>query len=405
MSLRTARVSGGAVAICGLVLAVVALLTPPLAFNDGLGNDGRVYAQMATALRDGTRPQIEAGFAFRILPSAIVALMPVDVRTGFTVLNVVALLATAPLLVALMRRYGATVPVSYLGLAWWLTLPMAARWSFYYPVLADTAAFFWLVALIVAALARRYLTFAIALVAGTLTRENVAMVVAFLWRGEVWPTPILATSRAIFLALPAVVAYVALQYVPLLPPAPVSGGWLEAHHLDLLIVRIATNRDGEIWRSVLTAPLSFGLLFWLPILNARQSGTFLVREVRWGYYLVLGTVIAFIGGTDHDRYLYVLTPVFLVLSFGVGRELWVTRRRAAVLTVLQLVAIRFGLPIGPTEPDYFQYAIGLMTAERMWLYAALAAAVFGAAVALLRWAPLRHWAAGGGLLWRSTGPS
>ena len=390
MSLRTARVTAGAVGISAMVIIVVAALTPPLEFNGGLGNDGRVYAQMATALREGTRPQIEAGFVFRVLPSAIVAIMPFDVRTGFLVLNVIALLATAPLLVALMRRYGASVPVSYVGLIWWLTLPMAARWALYYPVLTDTAAFFWLVALLVAALARRYLLFAVALVAGILTRENVAMAVAFLWRGELTPRPIVATARAALLTLPAIVAYLGLQRVPLLPPAPVSGGWLEAHHIDTMIGRIITNQDGELWRFILTAPVTFGLLLWLPIVSVRQTGAFLTREMRWGYYIVLGMVIGFIGGFDHDRYLYVLTPALLVLTFGVGHQLWASPRRAAVLTVLQLVAVRFGLPIGPTEPDYFQFAIGLMTQERIWAYAALAAAVFGVTLLLLRWGPVRY---------------
>lgn len=389
MSLQTLRVAAGAVGISAIVIVIVAALTPPLEFNGGLGNDGKVYAQMATALREGDRPEIEAGFALRVLPSAIVALMPFDVRTGFIVLNVAALLATAPLLVSLMRRYGASIPVGYLGLIWWLTLPMAARWALYYPVLTDTAAFFWLVALIVAALARRYLVFAAVLVAGVLTRENVAMAVAFLWRGELAPRPVAATTRAVLVTLPALFAYLMLQRAPLLPLAPVSGGWLEAHHIDTMIGRIITNQDGELWRFVLTAPLTFGLLFWLPIVSARQTGAFLSREMRWGYYIGIGTLIGFIGGFDHDRYLYVLTPALLVLTFGVGRRLWASPRRAVALTVLQLVAVRFGLPIGPTEPDYFQYAIGLMTQERMWLYAALAAAVFGGTVVLLRRGPLR----------------
>ena len=49
--MSSARVAAGALVITALSLALIAALTPALTFNDGLGNDGRVYAQMATALR------------------------------------------------------------------------------------------------------------------------------------------------------------------------------------------------------------------------------------------------------------------------------------------------------------------------------------------------------------------
>jgi hypothetical protein len=375
--------AAGAIAIALLVLVLVVMLTPPLAVNAGLGYDGRFYAEMALALRDGTRPLIEPGFAFRLLPSAIVAIMPFDVRTGFELLNVFALLGSAPLVFGLVRRYGASVTVAYLAVFWWMTLPMSARWAIYYPVLTDTLAFFLLMVLIVAALARRYLVFAVALVAGLLTRENLIMAVPFLWRSELRRGAVGAAVRSGLVAIPALVVFFAVQRFPILPPAPISGGWFDAHHVADTLAVAMTNTNDDLWRLLLAGPLSLGLLFWLPFATGRRTMAFLSREVHWGYYVILSAAIAFIGGFDRARYLYALAPALLLLTFGVGRELWTSPLRAGALTVLQLVAVRFGLQTGTSEQDYFQSSIERMDMQRLWMLAGVAIVTFAIATLLV----------------------
>src|SRR5207248_10324526 len=108
---------------------------------------------------------------YRLLPSALVALMPFDIPTGFTVLNLLAVEASALLIVALLRSYEVPARATLLAVSWWLALPMGARWALYDPVLPDALGFFLLMLLVIACLQRRYLLFAVALVAGVLTRE------------------------------------------------------------------------------------------------------------------------------------------------------------------------------------------------------------------------------------------
>jgi hypothetical protein len=73
-----------------------------------------------------------------------------------------------------------------------------------------------------------------------------------------------------------------------------------------------------------------------------------------------------------------------VVTFGLAQGLWRSRWRAAALTVIQLIAIRFLWPVGPTENDYFQYTVAFMDQSRMWAAAILAAGAFALAFGAAR---------------------
>jgi hypothetical protein len=377
-----------AVALTLLATSMFVMLTPRIAFNDGLGNDGTAYANLTQALRGEQAEPPWAGFAYRLLPSALVAAMPFDVVTGFLVVNVLAVLGSAILLLRLLARYEVSPTVRLLALFWWLCLPMAVRWDIYYPVLGDAFGFFVLVALILCALERRLVLFGIALIAGVLARENLVVTIPFLWRANLRSGPVRWTFVVALVSLPAIAALFLIRVFPPVAPSPGSDPLSQTVIVASQIAWIIQNRFGEAWRVLLAGPVSLGLLLLIPFMRFRETWRFFSQERHWLYFGVIAVVFSVIGGRDTDRYLYVLTPLLLVLTFAVHGDVWRSWPRATSLTVLQLLALRVGWPIGTTEHDYLQYTTGFMELDRLAALALLVALV-SVAAGLIVWSTSR----------------
>jgi hypothetical protein len=378
-----------------LSLAVIWPFTPAIAFNNGLGNDGLVYGAMVRELREHLGITPAPPWVFRLFPVWLVSITPLDVRTGFFVLNLVSVAASLPLLIRFLARYAVTGGVAVLAVGWWLLLPMGLRWDLYYPVLPDALGFLLLMLLLVSALEKRYLVFAVALVAAALTRENLLMMVPFIWLANLrggWRAATLLTAAA---SAPAIAVFFLVRVFPPITPFDAYPNWLASHRIDVNIQRITQNIDGHAWRYLLAAPLSLGLLVAIPIARSwrdlgptwQRALVTLRAQAHWAYFVLATFALAVIGGWDDDRYLFVLAPPALVLTFGLARELWSSPWRAAALTVIQLVAIRFLWPVGPSEHDYFQYTVAFMDQSRMWGAAVIAAIAFGLAVVVARLDP------------------
>ena len=82
---------------------------------------------------------------------------------------------------------------------------MGARWALYDPVLPDALGFFLLMLLVIACLQRRYLLFAVALVAGVLTREHLLMTVPFMWRAHLPGRVVRFTLLTLIVSAPAAI--------------------------------------------------------------------------------------------------------------------------------------------------------------------------------------------------------
>jgi hypothetical protein len=68
-----------AIGIAAIAFLVLAPFTPRIAFNDGLGFDGRVYAWLTQNLRGDHSIAVVPPWSFRLAPSAIVAASGLDV--------------------------------------------------------------------------------------------------------------------------------------------------------------------------------------------------------------------------------------------------------------------------------------------------------------------------------------
>ena len=375
-------IAGLALTLCAA--ALLAVLTPPITFNGGLGNDGKRYADLTEGLRGNPAELPWGPLAFRVLPSALVAWLPFDIPTGFLIVNVLSVLGASILLLRLLGRFGTPPPIALLALVWWLSLPMGLRWAIYYPVLGDAFGFLVLVALILCALERRLVLFAVALAAGVLARENLVMTIPFLWRAHVRSAPVRWTVLVALASVPAIAAFLLIRAFPPVAPAAGSGALTQATVVAQELVLIFENQSGQAWRVLLAAPLSLGLLLVIPLLRARATLRFLSREMHWMYFAALAVVLAVIGGRDNDRYFYVLAPLLLILTFAVHGDLWSSWPRAAALTTLQLIALRVGWPIGTTEYEYLQYTTGFMELDRLFALALLMALVSVVAIVVVR---------------------
>lgn len=378
-----------AAGFAAIALATVAAFTPPITFNAGLGDDGQIYDQMVRVIRDHVAIQPAPPWVYRLAPAWIVAQIGVDTRLGFTLLNVVSVVASAPLLVLFLRRYRVVGRRAFVALVWWLALPMGGRWSLFYPALPDSFGFLLLLGLLLAAKDRRYAVFAALLALVALTRENLISLAPLPWFIELrraertdwsWTAIRRATVIAGAAALPAAVVFLWVRLLPPITPLPVYSNWLASHRIDVNVGRITGNVDGHAWRYLFAAPLSLGLLFLAPVAWPRRTAAFLRREPEWIYFVLVTFGLAVLGGWDDDRYLYVLVPLLAVLTFGA--DVSAVRRwpSLAALTAIHLVLVRFAWPVnGATEREYFQYTVAFMDQPRMWLLVALV--TLGAAAA------------------------
>ena len=373
-----------AVGIAALVFALLAPFTPPIAFNNGLGFDGRVYADLTAAMRGDHSGTVVPPWSFRLLPSAIVAASGLEVKLGFLLVNLLSALGSAWLLYRLLRHYRVSPRLALLGVGGWAVLPLGLRWALYYPVLPDTLGFFLLLGLIVAALEGRFLLFAGLLIAGTLTRENLIALGPFLWFVHVRRDPLGVTLRSLAVGLAAVAVYFAVRVFPVVAPPPDYGNWLERYNFGVNLRQVWENYDAHAWRYVLAAPLSLGMFFALPFAWPRRALAFLRRERHWAYYLVMTFVIALVGGRGDDRYLYTLVPLLAVLIAHVAPStLWRSPWRVGALGVAHLAAVRFLWPVGVSESAFREYEVSGMSIGRLTALTVLCGilAIVGIAVA------------------------
>ena len=109
---------------------------------------------------------------------------------------------------------------------------------------------------------------------------------------------------------------------------------------------------------------AFGPILWLAVLSARRGAAFLAGRQHLAVYLAAFAALAYMGGSDTERFLYWTMPVVYVL---IGRALEDTadpwpRGLLAGLTVLQLVAARAVFwPAIPPYPNLVPRALPILT--------------------------------------------
>jgi len=346
--------------------------------NDRLGYDGQQYAWLTLRLRGLDAPAPREPLAFRVAPAAIVAASGLDVRIGFLALDVAALGGTALVLIALLRRFGATAGVTLLGVSLWALLPFTVRAAIHTPVLTDAVSGLLGAALLLCALSRRYAVFAVLLLVGALTRESLLLFA---------PCAILAARRdrnALRVAVATLPAFAAFAIVRILPPvapdaAMPSSATLVRYHVG----RFLLNVDASPLRQAFAIPLSLGVILGSPFAMPRATAALARREAAW---VLLAPLV---GGMEPDRYDTTLAPLLLV---GAAPALGAAAARpivAGALVVAQAIACRAFIPLDGSEASAFAFSVATMPASAIVLWGTLALALAVASTLAMRWAATR----------------
>ena len=342
-----------------LVFLVVALLSysfqPLISINKGIGWDGATYVKMAEQIAASRAPEGQPAFIYRLGTPFLAALVNRgNLLSAFLAVNVAAAALLPFLLIVWLRPHVPSwlvrVGVTSVFLVAWQAPP---RYTFFYPTMADP----WAVVFVIAGMicvdrsaawprARAIGVVSALTFVGVFFRETTLLIaVAFLFTGN----PIKFDSSALFFfrlkRCPALAAF--------LPLAFGVAAMLATHHIS----RVAAWADKYSYLENLVqyvfkkSPLTFlqglfnlfGPVLAVVLFDWRDSLAFLRRHQHQAVFLVLAAGLAWLAGTDTERYGMNMAPVVLVLA---GQAILRQRRvlasplLIAVLAISQAVAER-----------------------------------------------------------------
>ena len=332
----------------------------PFPFEGNEGWEGAVYLSAARQFAAGHVPVAgDAPAIYRLgapfLAATVQRETGLDFLASFRVVNGVANALILGLLVVWLRRFLPDWRIrAALGLAFLLQWDTPVRWMYFFPPHTDPCMWVFMLAGLIAVDGGREQPTAgkIALVT-TLTFVGVWFREIVLVIALIYPfvgNPIRAGTlrsrwrEVLPRLLPLATGLVALAAVRRVARSDnaYSFAWTALHYLY-----------AKPWPAYLLSWfLAFGPILWLAIFQARRSASFLAGRQHLAAYLLVFTVLADMGGTDTERFLYWTMPVVYLL---IGRALEEARSSWPVwlLTALagtQLVADR--AVFWPAIPEY-----------------------------------------------------
>ncbi len=355
-----------------LVNLATAATQPTFPFDDRAGWEGLNYLSIARQTAAGHFPITdEAPTVYRLGAPVLAGLLDRftgwDLLTCFQLVNGTANVLTVALLVAWLRLFLGDWRVRVaLVLAFLLQWDTPVRWLYFFPPHTDP----WMWTFVLAGL------IAVERCRARPTPGRIALVAA------------LAVVGVCFREIVLIVGLVLPFTGNPLRPGPPGERWrvlwprfvpLAAGLLTMAALRLAVRREGTYdfaWTAVhylFTKPWpayvvswfsAFGPILWLAILRARRAGRFLAERQHLAVYLAAFAALAYMGGSDTERFLYWAMPVVYVL---IGRTLedrtdpW-PRSLLVGLAGMQLIAGRAVFwPAIPIHSELARHAPPLLT--------------------------------------------
>jgi hypothetical protein len=347
--------AAAAVAIAATFMALSARLQAPTGVTLW---DARQYYGMADRLARGEPAFAEVPYVYRVgVPWIVSRLSPANPREGFAMVNLAAALATAALLDIWLQLW---VGAARIRLA--LVTLFAAAWHgpvryvFFNPGYVDPLFLACVVAalLVIGSLARRYsmsglALFLVLIAAGTLVRETMALVaVAFMFADN----PIRRTQAA---GAPSHRLPLAVRLAPLMVSVAVIA-WTHA------IVHVDTAErsfGGAIMQYLHKSPAAYALAWFtafgpvLAVVAFDWRGAWRdLSDHEWlAALLALCAAIAFIGGSDTERFVFWTMPVvYLLIGRVILRHPTVFRQTAIMVSLIALQAVSARVFWGIPDP-------------------------------------------------------
>lgn len=352
-------------ALCA-VLSIVTIATSsltqsPLLTEGGLGWDGAQYAQLTAQCWRQPLQALEP-FVYRIGVPCLAALVPAPPPTALFIVNVASATLFLFLLAVWLRRLvdPSVVP--------WLLAVFAFHWlgplryTFWYPTYVDPLA----MCAIVGALLLRDRPFGLVTVcvAGALVRETVVIVPASLMIGRLmtltaWGRSLdwrkIANDRAAAIGLAATTSSLVAIATAHAVVTPASDYWMADSALYWAYTKALPTY-------LLAWCITYGPMLVLPMVCWRPVRTFVTAAPEYAVMVIAFGALAWIGGSDTERFLLWAAPMVLVMIGIAAAEIDWRRSRGALwlLVAGQVVNGRWFL-LTPTAVEHGQRAWPLLT--------------------------------------------
>jgi hypothetical protein len=354
--------------ICGLLAAAVvtlsALTQPSIAVHGGLGWDGAQYARLAGQCWSAPLTALEP-FVYRIGTPCLAALVPASPRAALGAVNMAASVLLLFLLAAWLRRFVAPSIVP------WLLIVCAFHWlgplryTWWYPAYIDPLALCALVGALL--LVERPIALSVICAAGALVRETMIMVPLAIAAGRL----ISIAGRDGALGWRVVVGDE--RFKAALAGAAATGVAIAFAHSVVTPASDYWMLDSALhWAYTKSFPtymlawfIAFGPMLVLPVVSHKAAWRFLSDAPEYLVLLAAVAVLAWIGGTDTERFLWWAAPLVLaVVGIAAGAVDW--RLSTAALGLLaagQAINGRWFL-LTPTINDVSERAWPILTPFR-----------------------------------------
>ena len=323
-------------ALAGFVIALSLLFQGPITYNNGLGWDGSHYAQLASQC-GRERLQALEPFTYRIGVPCIAALIPADPRLGLQVVNVAAAVLLLFLLDAWLRRHlSSRVAVVLLAaFAFHWVAPLRQVW--WYPTYIDPGALCAIVGALLASRRPGGNSFALICFFGSLIRETTIIVpLSVLFGAMITSTVDVRTALAgLFASATAIVLTHGVA-------TPTSDYWLA----DAAFYW-AYNKPLPTY--LLAIFITYGPALALLAVGWPAVKAHLLKFPDHAVMLALVLVLAWIGGSDTERFLIWGAPIVLVLIGKAAEQVEWSRAKGAAVVLLtgHILNGRWLLPIPP----------------------------------------------------------
>ena len=355
------------------VILFTALFEKPLSYNGGLGWDGLAYYRIAQQIRDGQQPTYNPPYVYRLgTPFLVAILFSNNLLLGFKAVNIAGSLLSILLLLILLRRYLKNRVIRMILVGLFITQSMGPlRTSLFSPTQVEPGSIafnllgFIFVCILQKEKPRRYIfIFGLVSFLGTLIRES-TILIPFVY--------MISKTLDIFQSQPEYNLEKIKFWIS--STIPFIGGLIGIICTHTFAVptndySILTAAIYWIYEKPILAYVYGYFITYGPMISILYPARNVVMDFLAGhrfelYYLVVISGLAWIIGSDTDRFLYWAIPIWYIM-FGLALEyLWPVLKKSwglfLVLLFLQGLAQRSFLPTPDYAPENIQYRIPLMT--------------------------------------------
>lgn len=322
-------------ALCAVLSAVTIAISAgtqrPLLTQGGLGWDGAQYAQLAAQCGREPMHALEP-FVYRIGAPCLAALLPASPRNALLTLNVASSIAILFMLAAWLRQFVAAAIVPWLlaGFAFHWLAPL--RYTWWYPTYVDPPAICIVLALL---LLRNQAAWFVALCTiGSLIRETTLIVPLSFVIGRAlavtgWGRRFdaaLFRDRRMLMALAATVTSTLAIAATHAIVTPDSDYWM-------LDAAYYWARHKGPFTYLLAWFVAYGPALVLPFIGWRPVREWLATSPEFAVLLAGSALLAWVGGSDTERFLLWSAPLVLV-AIGIAASAVDWRAAAAPLVLL-----------------------------------------------------------------------